>query len=182
MKVVCDKPRRDKHCCEKRKQIPYPKFRDRKFVKGLHNNVDHARSPSSLQSAFVANGYEKGLWRTTNNLSKEFALRVQGESRFQVSRKVAFTLKFLFFSLSNNLFTFVLWNSFKNGSRDSYWVYSAVQAHSLTKLSLFAQCKLYPATSGLVQAERLALKGEQGFIVIDHSRAIYTRKNKTRLK
>ena len=29
MKVVCDKPRRDKHCCEKLKQIPYPKFRDR---------------------------------------------------------------------------------------------------------------------------------------------------------
>ena len=48
----------------------------------------------------------------------------------------------------------------------------AVQVHSLTlELSLFAQCKLYPATSGLVQAERLALKGEQGFIVIDHSRA-----------
>ena len=48
----------------------------------------------------------------------------------------------------------------------------AVQAHSLTlELSLFAQCKLYPATSGLVQAERLALKGEQSFIVIDHSRA-----------
>ena len=31
------------------------------------------------------------------------------------------------------------------------------------------------------RAERLALKGEQGFIVIDHSRAIYTRKNKTHL-
>ena len=181
MKVVCDKPRRDKHFCEKLKQIPYPKFRDRKFVKGLHNNVDHASSPSSLQSAFVTHGYEKGLWRTTNNLSKEFVQRVQGESRFQVSRKVAFTLKFLFFALSNNLFTFVLWNSLKNESRDLYRVNGAVQAHSLTKLSLFAQCKLYPATSGLVQAERLALKGEQGFIVIDHSRAIYTRKNKTRL-
>ena len=102
MKAVCNKRRRDKHCCEKLKQIPYPKFRDRKFVKGLHNNVDHARSPSSLQSEFVTHGYEKGLWRTTNNLSKEFALRVQGESRFQVSRKVAFTLKFLFFALSNN--------------------------------------------------------------------------------
>ena len=181
MKAVCDKPRRDKHCCEKLKQIPYPKFRDRKFVKGLHNNVDHASSPSSLQSAFITHGYEKGLWRTTNNLSKEFALRVQGESRFQISRKVAFTLKFLFFALSNNLFTFVLWNSLKNESRDLYRVNGSVQAHSLTKLSLFPQCKLYPATSGLVQAERLALKGEQGFIVIDHSRAIYTRKNKTRL-
>ena len=170
VKVVCDKPRRDKHCCEKLKQIPHPKFRDRKFVKGLHNNVDHARSPSSLQSAFVANGYEKGLWRTTNNLSKEFVpLRVQGESRFQVSRKVAFTLKYLFFAISNNLFTFVLWNSLKNGSRDLYRVKGAVQAHSLTKLSLLAQSKLYPATSSLVQAERLALKGEQGFIAIDHS-------------
>ena len=69
--------------------------------------------------------------------------------------KVAFTLKFLFFSLSNNLFfTFVLWNSLKNGSRDLYRVKGAVQAHSLTKLSLLAQSKLYPATSSLVQAER----------------------------
>ena len=111
--------------------------------------------PSSLQSAFVTNGYEKGLWRTTNNLSKKFVpLRVQGESRFQVSRKVAFTLKYLFFAISNNLFTFVLWNSLKNGSRDLYRVNGAVQAHWWTKLSLFAQCKLNPATSGLVQAER----------------------------
>ena len=112
------------------------------------------------------------LWksrRTTNNLSKEFVLRVQGESRFQVSRKEALTLKFLFFALSNDLFPFVLWNSLKKGSRNLSRVNGAVQAHSLTKLSLFAQCTLYPATSGLVQAERLALKGEQGFIVIDHS-------------
>ena len=95
--------------------------------------------------------------------------QVQGESRFQVSQKVAFTLKFLFFALSNNLFPLVLCNSLKKGSRDLYRVNGAVQAHSLTKLSLFAQCKLYLSTSGLVQADRLALKGEQGFIVIDHS-------------
>ena len=63
----------------------------------------------------------------------------------------------------------MLCNSLKKGSRDLYRVNGAVQAHSLTKLSLFAQCKLYLSTSGLVQAERLALKGEQGFIVIDHS-------------
>ena len=169
MKALCDKPRRDKHCCEKVKQISYPKFRDRESVKALHNNVDHPRSPSSLKSAFVTHGYEKGLWRTTNNLSKEFVQRVQAESRFQVSRKEALTLKFLFFALSNNLFPFVLCNSLKKGSRDLYRVNGAVQAHSLTKLSLLAQCKLYPATSGLVQAERWALRGEQGFIVIDHS-------------
>ena len=35
-----DKRRRDKHCCEKLKQIPYPKFRDRESVKAFHNNVD----------------------------------------------------------------------------------------------------------------------------------------------
>ena len=63
----------------------------------------------------------------------------------------------------------MLCNSLKKGSRDLYRVNGAVQAHSLTKLSLFAQCKLYLATSGLVQAERLDLKGEQGFIVINHS-------------
>ena len=40
MKAVCDKPRRDKHCCEKVKQIPYSKFRDRESVKAFHNNVD----------------------------------------------------------------------------------------------------------------------------------------------
>ena len=40
MKAVCDKPRRDKHRCEKVKQIPYPKFRDRESVKAFQNNVD----------------------------------------------------------------------------------------------------------------------------------------------
>ena len=40
VKALCDKPRRDKHCCEKVKQIPYPKFKDRESVKAFHNNVD----------------------------------------------------------------------------------------------------------------------------------------------
>ena len=155
MKAVCDKPRRDKHCCEKLKQIPYPKFRDRKSVKALHNNVDHARLPLPVCSLRLSHTVMKKVYDEPLTISqrhaKEFVQWVQGESRFQVSRKVAFTLKFLFFALSNNLFTFVLWNSLKNESRDLYRVNGAVQAHSLTlELSLFAQCKLYPATSGLV--------------------------------
>ena len=40
VKAVCNKRRRDKHCCEKVEQIPYPKFRDRESVKAFHNNVD----------------------------------------------------------------------------------------------------------------------------------------------
>ena len=141
-----DKRRRDKHCCEKLKQIPYPKFRDRKSVKGLHNNVDHARLPSSLQSSLCLSHtvmkkvYDEPQTISQRSLYSEFKAR-SCESRFQVSRKEAFTLKFLFFALSNNLFTFVLWNSLKNESRDLYRVNGAVQAHSLTKLSLFAQCK-----------------------------------------
>ena len=33
VKAVCNKRRRDKHCCEKVEQIPYPKFRDRESLK-----------------------------------------------------------------------------------------------------------------------------------------------------
>ena len=62
VKAVCNKRRRDKHCCEKVEQIPYPKFRDRESVKAFHNNVDClVYLPVCSLSAFVTNGYEKGL-------------------------------------------------------------------------------------------------------------------------
>ena len=105
MKAVCNKPRRDKYCCEKVKQIPYPKFRDRESVKAFHNHVDrlvYLPVCSLRLSHTVMKVYDK-----PQTISQRSALRVS-KNRFQVSRKLVFSLKFLFFSLSNNLFTFVL--------------------------------------------------------------------------
>ena len=88
VKAVCNKRRRDKHCCEKVKQIPYPKFRDRESVKALHNNVDHTRLPSSLQSAFFTHGYEKG-YDEPQTISSSRREQVSGKPKTSFHFKVS---------------------------------------------------------------------------------------------